>query len=103
MRTLLCVCMLAGIARAEPDLRKSYVAEHNLRVQRAFLRFSTAPPPDHAADRLEPLRDRDRLLLFHPANDTRVGYGAALFGAVTVFSAHAPAKLRPLFDGPVHI
>jgi hypothetical protein len=104
MRTLtLLLVLLATSAHAEPVLRKrapTYFDVHNAMVQRAFLRFSTVQAPQ--IDRLSVLRERDRLLLFG-VHDTQAGYGAALFGAVTVFAAHAPGPLRVLFDEPVHL
>jgi len=102
MRTLL-LLLFATSAHAQPTLRKrapTYFDVHNAMVQHAFLKFSTVKAPQ--IDRLETLRERDRLLLFG-AHDTQAGYGAALFGAFTVFAAHAPGPLRPLFDGPVHL
>jgi hypothetical protein len=82
---------------------KSYIASHNERVMYAFLRFTTQPAPELAQNRLEVLRDRDRLQLYGAvADDSRAGYGVALFGAFTVLAAHAPGPVRALFDGPVH-
>jgi hypothetical protein len=79
----------------------SYLAAHNHLVQHAFLKFSTVQAPQ--IDRLETLRDRDRLQLFGVANDAQAGYGVALFGAVTILAAHAPGPLRAIFDGRVHL
>jgi hypothetical protein len=106
MRTMLLILtVLSSTAHAQPALKlvrrpPNYFAAHNDMVQRAFLKFSTVQAPQ--VDRLQTLRERDRLLIFG-VNDTQVGYGVVLFGAVTVLAAHAPAPLRALFDGPVHL
>lgn len=60
--------------------------------------------PAKAGDDLELRRDRDRLLLFREPQPqgAAVGLGMAMFGTMTMLSAHAPRALRALFDGPVH-
>jgi hypothetical protein len=106
MVLLLLIATAAHAHSDRPNLKlrpPSYVEEHNHLVQRSFLRFAAVDSPERAPNRLETLRDRDRLLLFHQTNNLQTGYGAALFGAATVFSAHAPPRLRPIFDGPVHV
>jgi hypothetical protein len=71
---------------------------------RAFLRFAPARGVEEQQNRLEALRDRDRLQLYGlVADSARTGYGVALFGAVTVLTAHAPPAMRALFGGPVHL
>src|SRR5438105_166659 len=84
---------------------KNFVAEKSEEVMRAFLRFNLVPSVERAQDRLQSLRERDELLL--PAQRLPAmqsgALGAALLGGAVVFAAHAPARLRPLVDGPVHV
>jgi hypothetical protein len=106
MRTMLLLLTLATSARAQSDLKlspPSSFSEHNRRVERAFLRFATRQTPERERNRLELMRDRDRLLLFQDRSTDQTGYGIALFGVVTVLAAHAPPPLRRLFEGPVHL
>jgi hypothetical protein len=106
----LVVAMLTSSAPASAEERlarlrqDSYVATHSAQVLHAFIKFSTARGVEQQQDRLTTLRDRDALLL--PAGTTpsaRAGsYGALMMGASIVLAAHAPARLRPIFDGRVH-
>jgi hypothetical protein len=62
--------------------------------------------PLAVVDPLEVRRDRDKMLLFRgaqPSQGGAVGLGAAMFGATTILSAHAPRPVRVVFDGPVHL
>src|SRR5690349_20513103 len=111
MRTLtLLATLLSTAAHADEaklqlrDRAPSYVQSKNALVQHAFLRFSTAQEYEQQQNRLDLLRDRDRLQLFGlTQNDSNAGYGVAMFAAATILSAHAPWFMRPLFDGPVHV
>jgi hypothetical protein len=84
---------------------KDFVTLKSEQVQRAFLVFRVEPSSERAQDRLESLRQRDALLL--PAGRApsaqAAGLGAAMLGAAVIFAAHAPARLRPLVDGRVHV
>ena len=81
----------------------SFVELHSRMVMHAFLRFSPERGIEQQQNALEVLRDRDRLALFGAPNQSQAGYGVALFSAVTILAAHAPGRLRALFDGPVHL
>jgi hypothetical protein len=63
------------------------------------------PVPTEAADELEVRRDRDRLVLFRgpEPQGAAIALGAAMFGAATILSAHAPPPFRTAFDGPIHL
>lgn len=75
--------------------------------------FASPPPknetrffvPAETANDLEVRRERDRLLLFRgpQPQGAAVALGLAMFGAMTVLSAHAPRAFRIVFDGPVHL
>jgi hypothetical protein len=84
---------------------KNFVAVKSEQVMRAFLRFNLVPSGERAQDRLEPLRDRDALLLpaYRLPSLQSGALGAALLGAGVVFAAHAPGPLRAIVDGPVHV
>ena len=92
----------AGLMRAR---HKSYVAVKNEQVMASFFIFRTQQQADRAQDPLRLLRERDELLL--PAGRAPSlasgGLGAAMLAAGVVLAAHAPASLRPLVDGPVHL
>ena len=61
--------------------------------------------PAKVTDDLEVRREHDRVLLFRgpQPQGASVGLGLAMFGAMTLLSAHAPRSLRIVFDGPVHL
>ena len=125
MRTTLFIATLLGLlfsargARAQADRSTlsvadrtslslgrgapSFVELHSRMVMHAFLRFSPERGIEQQQNALEVLRDRDRLALFGAPNQSQAGYGVALFSAVTILAAHAPGRLRALFDGPVHL
>jgi hypothetical protein len=110
MRTLMILATLLSTAYAdEPKLQlrdraPTYLQAHNTLVQHAFLRFSTAQRLEQQQNRLELLRDRDRLQLFGVSeNRSNAAYGVMMFAAATILAAHASAFARVLFDGPVHL
>jgi hypothetical protein len=121
----------AGVAVTRlPADSKSFVEFHSARVENDLMRFQPTlvgltPPgvsrnagllsrspekkirffvPIKSNDDLEMRRDRDRLLLFREPQPmgSGMGLGIAMFGAMTILSAHAPRPFRVLFDGPVH-
>ncbi|MDB4969949.1 MAG: hypothetical protein JWN44_5638 [Myxococcales bacterium] len=57
------------------------------------------------AESLDVRRDRDRLVLFRgpQPQGAAVALGLAMFGTMTVLSAHMPRPVRVVFDGPVHL
>lgn len=111
----------------------TFVEFHSARVENDLLLFQPAhvvTPPVHArdaelfakppakkppmrlftpvnvVDALEVRRERDKMLLFRgpqPAQGGSIALGAAMFGATTILSAHAPRPLRVVFDGPAHL
>jgi hypothetical protein len=108
------------------DLPPTFVEFHSARVEKDLMLFKPAlvgvaisgPPPVSAlakttrffapaesAEALDIRRARDRLLLLRGAQDPNaaLALGAALFGAVTMLSAHAPRPLRIVFDAPIHL
>ena len=118
MTLLATLMMLGGAARAEglptvPSVRKksqgpSYFETHNALVMNAFFLFKTVAHPEKQGDSVDEPRSLDRLRIFHDAEplelqNRQAGYGMALFGAVTVFAAHAPGSVRAVVDGPVHV
>jgi hypothetical protein len=62
-------------------------------------------PPPRADDQLELARQHDRVLLLRNQSPSMgsAGIGFAVFGAMTMTSAHAPKFLRFLFDDRVHV
>jgi hypothetical protein len=82
--------------------QQSFVMQTNDRVVRSFLVFRVLRSDEQQQDRLQVARERDRFTLTsgRPATITSEGaYGAAVMGASVFLVAHAPGRLRPLFDG----
>ena len=106
---ILVVLGFGGLARAQrpaAQLRHpSYVETRTARVLAALLRFVPARTVEEQQDRLSAARARDALRLPGglPESLQAGACGAALFGAAVVLAAHAPAALRPIVDGPVHL
>ena len=83
---------------------KAYVAVKSEQVFAAFLTFASARTVEEQQNRLEQARDRDALMLPGGAPSMRSGaMGAMVMGAAVVLAAHAPARLRTVVDGPVHV
>ncbi|HEX8953053.1 MAG TPA: hypothetical protein VF945_14460, partial [Polyangia bacterium] len=71
---------------------------------RSFLVFTSARTVEQDQNRLAQLRERDALLLPGGAPSLQAGaLGSMVMGAAVIFAAHAPARLRALVDGPVHV
>jgi hypothetical protein len=106
---------LGGIASAQAPLPvqlhgavarsgKSYVEQKSDQVFAAFLTFEPARTVEEQQDRLGWARDRDALLVAGGAPSSQASaIGAMMMGATVVLAAHAPARLRPLVDGVVHV
>ncbi len=92
--------VLLMVFNAHADVRR-----YNARVMHAFLLFTPARTVEQHANGLELARSRDRFMLLAgwTRDDSQVGLGALVLGVTTVMTAHAPARLRSLFDGPVHL
>jgi hypothetical protein len=85
----------------------SYFAVHNGRVMRAMIRFTPPLSPEQQLNRLDFFRARDELLLWREpptAADPRGAIlGIGLFATAIVAAAHAPAPLRFIVDGKLHV
>jgi len=101
MGTMLAMMMIV----APPSHREvSYFEARNEAVIRSFLVFKTAQPVEREQNLVEEARDRDQLLLGGRAQNLQSGaLGSAVMGAAVVFAAHAPARVRAIVDGPVHV
>lgn len=99
--TMLAMMMVLGTSQPR---HPSYVEHKNEQVMRSFLQFKTARTVEQDQNRLQQLRDRDALLLGGRAPSMQSGaLGSMVMGAAVVLAAHAPAKLRAVVDGPVHL
>ncbi len=100
---------LAGVAAADapPSLRihaRSYVETKSGQVFASFLVFSSAQTVEQQQNRLQAARERDGLLLPGGAPSPQsAAMGAMMMGAAVVLAAHAPASVRVVIDGPVHL
>jgi hypothetical protein len=101
MGTMLAMMMIV----APPSHREvSYFEARNEAVIRSFLVFKTAQPVEREQNLVQEARDRDQLLLGGRAQNLQSGaLGSAVMGAAVVFAAHAPARVRAIVDGPVHV
>jgi len=98
------LAMLMIVGAPSHHHQASYFEAKNEQVIRSFLQLKTAHTVEREADALGLARDRDLLLLGGRAPSLQSGaLGAMVMGAAVVLAAHAPAKLRPLVDGPVHV
>ena len=82
----------------------SYFEQKSAQVFASFLSFKSAHTVEQDQNRVQEMRDRDALLLPGGRSSMQSGaMGSMVMGAAVVFAAHAPAKLRPLVDGRVHV
>jgi hypothetical protein len=90
---------------AAPGVHPSSIfAERQGRVQRSLVLIQPLLRPDQVQLPYEAvLRERERLMLFGATPAGQPLLGAALFAVTTVLVARAPAPLRPVFAGPVHL
>jgi len=97
---MLAMMMIVG---APSHHAASYFEQTSGKVLRAFVQLKTAHTEEVEENGLEQARARDALLLGGRAPSLQAGaLGSMVMGAAVVFAAHAPARLRPLVDGPVH-
>src|SRR5881394_3191215 len=88
---------MAGAARAQAPVQlrgkasggKSYIEHKSDQVFAAFLTFQPARTVEEQQNRLASLRAS--------------AVGAMMLSASVVLAAHAPARLRPVVDGVVHL
>ena len=100
--TMLTLILVLG-APHKPH-HQTYFEQKSAQVMRSFLVFSEARTVEEEQNRLQHLRDRDALMLGGRAPSMQAGgLGSMVMGAAIVLAAHAPDKLRPLVDGPVHV
>jgi hypothetical protein len=98
--TMVAMMVIAGVAHHTP----SYFEQKAAQVFASFHTFKTARTAAEEQDPLQQARDRDALLLPGGAVSMRSGaLGSMVMGAAVVLAAHAPAQLRPIVDGPVHV
>ncbi len=101
MGTMLAMMMIVG---APTHHAASYFEAKNEQVIRSFLLFKTAHTVEREQNLLGLQRERDALLLGGRAPSLQAGaMGSAVMGAAVVLAAHAPARLRAVVDGPVHV
>jgi hypothetical protein len=105
--TALLLLGFQGTARADAPARirkPSFVESKRDQVLAAFLSFAAARTVEQQQDRLGAARARDALLRPGGAPSLQAGaMGAVMMSAAVFVAAHAPARLRPLVDGPVHL
>ncbi len=100
--TMLAMLMIVGAPGHHH--RATYFETKNEQVVRSFLQFKAAHTVEREQNLLGLARERDLLLLGGRAPSLQAGaLGSMVMGAAVVLAAHAPDKLRPLVDGPVHV
>lgn len=98
--TMLALMVVAGVSNHAP----SYFEQKSAQVFASFLAFKAAETVEREQNGLQLARDHDALLLAGGGVSMQAGaMGSMVMGAAVVLAAHAPAKLRPLVDGPVHL
>jgi len=101
MGTMLAMMMVVS---APSHRQVSYFESRNEAVIRSFLIFKTAQPVEREQNLVEEARERDELLLGGRVQNLQSGaLGSAIMGAAVVLAAHAPARVRAIVDGPVHV
>ena len=101
MGTMLAVMMVVS-APSHRDV--SYFEARNEAVIRSFLVFKSAQPVEREQNLVQLSRERDELLFGGRTQSMQSGaLGSAVMGAAVVFAAHAPARVRALVDGQVHV
>ena len=101
MGTTLALLMIVG---APTHHAASYFEAKNEQVIRSFLLFKTVQPVEREQDGVGLARERDTLLLGGRTQSLQSGaMGSAVMGAAVVLAAHAPARLRAIVDGPIHV
>jgi len=99
--TMLAMLMIVG---APSHHAASYFEKKSEQVIRSFLQLKTVHTFEREQDALGLARERDALLLGGRAPSLQSGaLGSMVMGAAVVLAAHAPAKLRAVVDGPVHV
>ena len=99
--TMLAMVMILG---APAPRHESYVEQKNAAVMRSFLMFKSARTTEQDQNRVQQARERDELCLGGRAPSLQAGaLGSMVMGAAVVLAAHAPAKIRTIVDGPVHV
>ena len=82
----------------------SYFEEKAAHVFASFLGFGAVRTVEEDQNRVQQARDRDALLWGGRAPSMQSGaMGSMIMGAAVVLAAHAPAKMRAVVDGPVHV
>jgi hypothetical protein len=98
--TMLAMMVVAGVSNQAP----SYFEQKSAQVFAAFLAFKPAHTVEEEQNRVQQAREHDELLLPGGRASMQSGaMGSMVMGAAVVFAAHAPAKLRPLVAGRVHL
>jgi hypothetical protein len=101
MGTMLAMMMIVS-APSHRDV--SYFEARSAAVLHSFLVFKTAHAVEREQNLVQQARDRDELLLGGRTQNLQSGaMGSMVMGAAVVFAAHAPAKVRAVVDGPVHV
>ena len=101
--TMLMLITVLGAPAQKPH-QPTYFEQKNAQVMHAFLVFDGVRTVEEDQNRLQQLRDRDAILWGGRTPSMQAGgLGSMVMGAAVVLAAHAPARLRPLVDGPVHV
>src|SRR4051794_18718034 len=102
MGTMLAMMMIVGAPTGHRQA--TYVETKTEQVMRSFLVLKTAHTVEREQNALHEARERDALMLGGRTQSMQSGaLGSMVMGAAVVLSAHAPARLRPIVDGVVHV
>jgi hypothetical protein len=98
--TMVAMMIMVGAAQHTP----SYFEQTSARVFASFHAFKTVHTTEEEQNPLQQHRDLDALMLPGGAPSMQAGaMGSMVMGAAVVLAAHAPKRLRPIVDGPVHV
>ncbi|HXU70259.1 MAG TPA: hypothetical protein VN947_13075 [Polyangia bacterium] len=101
MGTMLAMMMIVG---APSHHQPSYVEVHTAAVVRSFLIFKSDKGVEREQNAVGEARAHDALMLGGRAPSMQSGaMGSMVMGAAVVLAAHAPARMRAVVDGPVHV
>ena len=99
--TMLAMMMIVGTPSHQ---KATYFEARNEAVVRSFLVFKTAQPVEREQNLVQQSRERDELMLGGRSQNLQSSaLGSMVMGAAVVLAAHAPARVRAIVDGPVHV
>ena len=99
--TMLAMMMIVG---APSHHQATYFEAKSAAVFRSFLVFKTALTVEREQNGVQEARGRDELMLGGRTPNMQSGaLGSMMMGAAVVLAAHAPARVRAVIDGPLHV